>query len=123
MNQTVHNGSLARLRTRDAARKKLKARIQGTIVARPRSVSPKVDHLRVDQEFKEARMNSKAPNSLRFTGSASQGRQIRHPGRIPPGVEPAGRTSDVSVRGKVGSWVGGFEVGVANLSRREVRPR
>ena len=45
---------LARLRPRDAARKKLKSRIQGTIVARPRSVSPvspKVDHLRVDQEI------------------------------------------------------------------------
>ena len=45
---------LARLRPRDAARKKLKSRIQGTIVARPRSVSPvspKVDHVRVDQEI------------------------------------------------------------------------
>jgi hypothetical protein len=44
------------------------------------------------------------------------------PGQIPPGVEAsrsAGRTSDVSVRGKVRSWVGGFEV-VANLSR--IRP-
>ncbi|SRR5260221_6169469 len=75
---------LARLRPRDAARKKLKARIQGKIVARPRSVSPKVDRLRVDQEFKEARMNSKGPNSLRFTGSASQGRQIRHLGEYLP---------------------------------------
>jgi hypothetical protein len=47
---------LARPRPRDAARKKLKSRIQGTIVARPRSVSPvspQVDRLRVDQEIRQ----------------------------------------------------------------------
>jgi hypothetical protein len=56
-------------------------------------------------------------------GRCPECRPAAHLGQSPPGVERvAGRTIDERVKW-VGSWVGGFEVGLANLSRRQVRPQ